>query len=406
MIIEQPQVILRGDGGPVDNPKGRFVPLDDPAAPARLQELIAGLGSADFRVREQASRNLEDDQGITLQMIEKAVRDSGTTLSLEARARLLGAARDRFWRTPRGALGIQFWNALSTRVVVEQTFREFEASQKIEDGDMIIEADGRPIDGPAAQQRLQAVIVSHDPGESIRLVVRRGEQKLNLEVRLGRREDLANAVLTDAIMTRAWQQRVSAVTGAGASGPITTGVRAADWSVNPVGLNRAGQTRRKGMDASSIGAVGGGMPRGAELSIDAISQRLSQGMVRNQRAAQQIIWQQNAWGGIGGIGWDPNAEPTAPTLTRKQELEMLLSSRAALVRDRERLDRFNPPVNPQVINRNVIGGNTPPTKTLEIIDKQVRALRAEMAEHGETLEDTDGAGAAGGETDKPQPETP
>lgn len=85
---------------------------------------------------------------------------------------------------------------------------------------------------------------------------------------------------------------------------------------------------------------------------------------------------------------------------------MLLSSRAALVRDRERLDRFNPPVNPQVINRNVIGGNTPPTKTLEIIDKQVRALRAEMAEHGETLEDTDGAGAAGGETDKPQPETP
>lgn len=385
VIVEpQPQVIFRGDGMPISLDKGRFVAEEDPAAPARLTELIAGLGSGDVRIREQAARNLEDDRGIPLAMIEKALRDGRGTMSLEARTRLIATARDRFWRTPRGAMGIQFWNGLSSRVVVEQTFKEFDASNKIEDGDMIVRADGREIDGPAAQQRLQAVIVSHDPGEKVSLVIRRGEKRLELEVTLGRREDLANAILTDAIMIRAWQQRLGAMIEPDRAPPITTALGAKDWPVNPVGLNRSQSLRRKGVDNAGIGAVGGGLPRGADLTIDAISQRMAQGQVRNPRAAQQIIWQQNVW--AGGMAWDPNAEPTMPGMTRRQELELMEASRLALVRDRERLDRINPggANQPVIINRNVPGSTASPSKTLEIIDKQVRALRAEMAEHGET----------------------
>lgn len=397
----QPVVIIRGDAVPMGLQPDRFAYTPDPQAAARLDEAIVSLSATDAQVREETSRRLEDDRGISLSMIDAAIRAGGDKLPLEARIRLVAAARDRFWRTPRAALGIQFWNNLRDRVVVEQTFKEFDSAAKLEDGDMIVEADGRKIEGYMARNRLQAVIVSHDPGETIKLVVRRAEQKLNIDVKLGRRDDLANSTLTDDIMARAWQVRSSAMmpdTGK----PISTGIKPGEWQVTPIGQNRISNMalRAKGVDSVGVGAVGGGMPRGADLSIDAISMRLSQGQIRNNRAAQQILWQQAGWNN-GMMGWDPNAESAIPPMTRRQELDEMLKAQVKISKELESWAPADPDLTP-TDRKLVQGGRDERVKMLSLMQKQIKALRAEMTENNEPLPD-DSTATTGADNDQPDP---
>jgi hypothetical protein len=403
IVVDRQPVVIRADPLPITVPPDRFVQADDPTAPARLQEKIAQLGSTDAQLREQTTQDLIRDNGISLAMIDRAIREGGDKLSLEARQRLVTVAQDRFWRTPRGALGIVFWNSVTgipinrrDRAVIGRTVDKFDSAGKLEMGDVIIEADGRKIE---ASRNLQSAIVSHDPGETIRLVVRRGDEKLNLDVRLGRRDDLPDAPLDDSLRMRAWNVRAASMMPETAH-PILIDVKPGDWQATPVGqdrMNRMG-LRQKGADLPGVGAVGGGMPRGADLSLGLISsQKWNPTAFRgnNRALQQQIIWQQQAmWG--GGLGWDANGDPLPATpVDRRQELQDLLLMQASLVRDVQRT-AMGPPVQaPMGRNPGQLGFTA--AENLEIVKRQISAVKAEMIENNEAMDDqkTETTGADG-----------
>lgn len=363
------------------------------SAAARLERLAAELGSSDFAARERASAALSIDYAITLSLIERVLLNGieGQPLNLEARSRLLAAARDRFFRTHRAAMGIEFWRGgLRDRVVINRTFPEFEAARKLEEGDMIVEADGHTLQGPLAQLRLQSIIVSHDPGEIIRVVVRRGDKKIPMEMRLGRREQLEQAGLSEDQLLRAWQVRSAAIEAklAAAAGdapaeePVRTELTGGQWLVAPVGnaglagqarLNRA-MMRQKGMDIGGPELVGGGMPRGASLTADQLNLKLMNGQIRNNRAVQAMLMPQ-AW------QWDLNADSGLPAMSRRQELEELARAKVKMTAELRHWDA-DQDLAPND-RRIVEAARQERAKMLRIVERQIDAIRAEMAELGE-----------------------
>lgn len=360
----------------------------DPTAPARLAELIAQLSSNDVSIRAAATTKLLQDESFTLRVIEAALKDGGGAegkLSLEARSRLLTAARDRFARTSRGAMGIQFWANLRDRVVVERTFENFDSSKKLQDGDMIVEADGRAISGPNARNRLQALIVSHEPGETIELVVRRGEKKEKFSVVLGKRENLRDSMMTDEIIQRAWSVRSAAYAPAPVA-PITPPIAAAQWPTQPIGqeqINRV-QLRRKGVSELGPNIAGGGVPRGASLNLDQINLRGfmqvagAGGMARRRDRAFNAMFAPGA-----GMSWDPSVEPAMPAMLPAEELEELARAK---VRFQFELDAYRPKPDTGVNEQAALMERIKAIEgAVRIIDKQSAAIAAELTEAGQPV---------------------
>jgi hypothetical protein len=399
--IAQPVQIIEQHNGKVFIRSDRTRP-GDPDAPARLNKLIDDLGSSDFKVRAQADRSLFDDTGITLPMLERAVKDRGPQLSIDTRLRLTSAARARFSDTPRAAMGIQFWQNgnLRDRVVIERTFPKFDASSKIEDGDMIVEADGVTLTGPSARLKFQSVIVSHDPEDVIPIVVRRGDKKVNLNVRLGRRDDLDNNNFVDpGMLERAWRVRSASYVTPEVD-PIKPPVKATEWNVNPLGgmmrLDRV-TARQKGVMGLGPSLAGGGMPRGAGADNDTFGQRLTAGNIRRNG---QII--------INGMVWmnpqfDPMQEPNLPAISPQQELDELMRARAqsASSVDRIRGGKRAAPDGQLVVIQEFVA------KDVALIEKQIAAIRAEMTEAGLPIkEPTAETVTQDGSEAKPPPGTP
>lgn len=391
-LIEQaqPSVFVR-----TDRSKG-----DDPAAPARLAKIIEDLGSPDFKTRCRADRELSEDGFITLPMIERELKQRRDQLSLDTRERLCSAARTRFNQTPRAAMGIQFWQNvnLRDRVVIERTFPKFDASNKIEDGDMIIEADGVKISGPAARSKFQSVIVSHDPGDVIPLVIRRGDRRINTEVRLGRRDELeSNPGVTSEILERAWRVRAVSILGP-AEKAIAPPIAPENWTERP--MNFRGDrlsARRKSVSIGGPTLVGGGMPRGAErLNAQADGGQYAQVFRRN---GQLVI---NGMVLVAGAGaMDPFAESAYPPMSPQEELAELTRARDqyALVQGKAggaRVGRVVPD-GPVIMTAEV------PAKELAIIEKQISAVRAELVESGLSLPDSAAAATPEGPGDKLAP---
>lgn len=361
----------------------------DPEAPARLARLIDQLNTGDFKARTQADRDLFDDQAITLPMLEQALKDRGAQSTIDTRLRLTSAARVRFMQSPRAAMGIQFWQNrnLPGRVVIERTFPEFKISKVLEPGDMIVEADGVSLKGPLAQRRLQALIVSHDPGDVVPLTVRRGAHRLDLKAELGERETLPNASFVDpTVMERAWQVRSESYVAPG-SDPIVPPVGAKEWNVNPLPSTRIDRAtaRAKGVAGLGPSVVGGGMARGADEINDPLGQQLVLGNLR--RNGQIVI--------NNGLVWiapqaDPMIEPDLPVQTPQQELADLQRARAqatgAIAQNRN--PRKPVPDGQLDILQDFVA------RDVAMIDKQIAAIKAEMTEAGIAVPESPGGTAA------------
>lgn len=340
---------------------------DDPEAPARLEGFIRDLQSSEFAARSRAESAIAADPGITLAMIEKALRERGPGLSPDARQRLSTIGRQRFLETPRAAMGIQFWQerSLRDRVVIERTIPNFpDAAAKLEPGDMLIEADGVSLVGPGSRDRLQAIIISHDPGEELPLVVRRGDRKLTFAVRLGRRDTLGQSLPpAPQVLERAWKHRIGNLVET-AGEPIRPPVDAQAWTSVPAAFMDRRQDRvllrHKGLDIGPA-VAGGGMARGATQDFDLIArqQLAAFGGRRNAQWLNNQIWINQ---------WEAMQEPAAPAMRPQEELDAMLEARAAAaggrvgVRPQDGMD---------------FGG-----QMLRLIDKQIAALRAEMTEQG------------------------
>lgn len=361
---------------------------EDPEAPARLSRIIDDLNSTDFRTRCNADRALSEDTGITLRMIERELKSRGDALTLDTRERLCSAARARFNVSPRAAMGIQFWQNvnLRDRVVIEKTFPKFDAHGKIEEGDMVVEADGVKTVGPAARSRFQAVIVSHDPGDVIGLVIRRGDRRMNVDVRLGRRDELeSNPGVTPDILERAWRVRAESILGP-ADRPIAPPTVPDNWAERaPSFRNDRMSMRRKSMAMGGPTLVGGGMPRGAEqINAGQDSRQYAQVFRRNG----QVIINNGVIFLPGFAGVDPFGDSPYPAMKPQEELAELQRAR-----DQYALLAGKAPPGRRVLpDGPVVMAPESPTRELSIIDKQIAAVRAEMIEAGLPLPETAAAG--------------
>ena len=150
----------------------------------RLNALIDRLDDPAWLTRQEAMRMLGDpNEGYELGMLAETLeRDD---LSPETRGRLWSAARSLFEQSPKAGLGVGFGavrdGGIEIRTVVEDV-GSFPAAAMLMPGDLIIGADG---DGVTGTEELRAVILSHEPGDLLNLLVERNGDVLDLDLPLG-----------------------------------------------------------------------------------------------------------------------------------------------------------------------------------------------------------------------------
>jgi len=232
------------------DPAGPGVVTNAPEASAPFESLLAEFQAPELARRERASRSLDAlleamrlggpralDLAAQSSILAEAQRSD---LPIEARLRLVGALRQRFFSSPRAAMGIQFnERALPTGVQILQTFDGFPARELklLLPDDIIMAIDGvrvsTDIADPTSMIRMrstvQSIIISHDPGDRVAILVLRpglapningqvkGEgvlaaegQKLELLVPLGTITSLpGNGEQFSPILESAWRVRLA-----------------------------------------------------------------------------------------------------------------------------------------------------------------------------------------------------
>ncbi|HMN42507.1 MAG TPA: hypothetical protein PKE29_16825 [Phycisphaerales bacterium] len=354
--------------------------LDADQVRPTFDRLVADLASANFAARQAASTTLATNEQFTLEMLESALKSPD--LTLEARYRLFGIARQRFFRSPRAALGFKFGGQLRDRVVVGETFPNFASFKVLQIGDMIVGADGMKIEGPGGQAMLQSIIISHDPGEIIHLTIRRGPQKLDLDIPLGKFADLDNAGagLFEDRLARAWRIRSQSRMGANVEpvrvdGPTPPWMPAADDA-----QRKLDAAMRREANVVPLQIVGGGMPRAAQATDDArfAEQGFRPQVVVMPNGQARIINMpvfRNAFGGIGGGFGDFDPDNGRQAMKPEEELAQLLQAKMELTKRLGGLDLHTlPPTDPR---RPAL---LETQKQLDLIKKQFDAIDAEHKE--------------------------
>lgn len=364
-------------------PKGNIVEVVEPVEriedPAKLKQefdrLITDLAGNDFAARQHASEKLYANDQFDLPMLESALKRDGITL--EARSRVLAIARQRFYRTPRAALGFQFgMGPLRDRIVVGQTFPKFDSATKLEEGDMFVSADGFKLDGPGAKVLLQSIIISHEPGEVLKLTIRRGPRKVDLEIKLGKFADLdqGGGALMEDRLARAWRIRSQAKHGAAAEPIRISGVRPAPWGGSEDAAQRkAERIMQRESNEASPKLAGGGMPR---LLTNPEEARFFEPAVRQQF---MVINGQPRMANVpfirGGFFGDIDPDMGLLPMDPKVERSLLLEARMSYDR---RMNGVDPAaLKPDDSRRPDL---LEVKKTRDLLNKQLEALDAEADE--------------------------
>lgn len=338
-------------------------------------DLVTDLGSDDIAEREDAMRILSEDQTLTLSQLEGLLKR--TDLSAEQRCRINQAAKQRFMTSPRPALGVQFDNRLPDRVVIERIYDKFPALGLLEPGDMIVSCNGERLRSRSAWLRLGAHIFSREPGETISVVVRRGAEKLEMEIPLGKFSDLepirpgAGRAPSDDRLERAWEMRCGRLTEEKTE-VIEAAVPASAWDIDydpDVQAMNQKSMRYNGVYRPRL--VAGGEARGGEPSIEEIIQ-LSQrnpGALNNRNIARQLAQQGVVIGWVGGDGL---------MLTAQQELSILEEERAMLQRQAAALKAPQELKPGQLTEVAVYRAQN--EKMLTRVNRQIEAIKADTVE--------------------------
>jgi hypothetical protein len=363
-----------------------------------FERLVAELGSPNFAIRQQASERIGANEQFTLEMMEGVL--ARKDLSLEARYRLSSIARQRFYRTPRAALGFRFGEQLRDPAVVGETFPPFPAARLLEPGDLIVRADGIRLDGPAAKPLLQAIIISHDPGETLHLVIRRGAKKMEIDAPLGKFVDLGQGggMLPEDRLARAWRFRLQNRMG-GVAEPVRVEGTAADWaSAMDDAQRKAEAAMRRDVNESSVKFVGGGMPRAAQGGDDS---RLFDPIGRQQFAVingQVRMMNMPAFRNAGIFGLEADPDAGLPPVRAEEQLAKLLEMKQAY---QHVLGNVDPDTLPASDTRRAELLDL--KKKIAVISKQYDAIQAE---HDEAREAAGKLKPAGGTMDATVPPAP
>lgn len=400
----------------VDDHAATDAATDPTFAATSLSDLVAKLDSDDILERDRITQRLIASKAHTFAQIEEQLRSPD--LSAEQRLRLMRVAKEKFAGTPRAAMGVQFDNfLLPTRVVIGKTFEPFASSTMLEEGDMIVEAAGLPTVGLGARNMLRSVILAHEPGDKLPITVRRGSEKVKLELPLGNFGDLQNGRMDPGDVERAWRIHAMLLnrsirekaaagstieTGMKPIRPLTEGEyrqqqqRLADERTKRMQENPEQAERdQEGVKPIQAGGAGGrkeiaggenvGMGDGnVWVAIDQKGQLVNLAQPGNgARQAVQIRWIVGGpagMGGMGGGGWgddpfDPQTSRPEPSPT--EELASLMASFEAQQKSLEGLD-------PALIERGdpqmIRDQRGQIIKQMRMLERQIKAIQAEINE--------------------------
>lgn len=375
-------LLLGARGAPAQNRPQPLLPapsrtIIQPRAPREVPAgLLADLGSADIKGRESATLRLVAGEDFILADIEQALRTR--TLSIEQRFRLLQAARDKFMTSQHAAMGVQFSTSLPDRVVVRLTFPQFPSSKLLEAGDIIIAAAGEPLRGRDSQSQLGAQIIARDPGQVLPIVIRRGEEKIKLDIPLGRFSDLPQGNVDPYRLARAWMVRSAGYLVSVVPQPIDCGVPADKWEA---GAGSAQQIRKARaqmqLPVYRSRIVAGGQPRGGALNndeINAIYNMRGKGALMDVRIVQPPA----------NIFIDPFGDTgNVRVKTIKQEIadleKELEKAKLEEAQQPKKSGQPNPAADPNAFMSNQ-------RDSVKVLEKELTAIKAEAAEMGDAEE--------------------
>lgn len=158
------------------------------ALSAEHRELIERLGSPELRVREEATAKFRASGTVTLALLERVL--SSEVLTAEQFTRVSRIAKERFERTPRAALGVQFDDAgsrSSDGVPIARTIEGFDSCRVLKAGDVMYAMSGVRV---TSLDDARKIITSHDPGERMTIHLFRHGEALIVRAGLGDFEDL------------------------------------------------------------------------------------------------------------------------------------------------------------------------------------------------------------------------
>ncbi|MCK6476295.1 MAG: PDZ domain-containing protein [Phycisphaerales bacterium] len=270
-------------------------PTTTPAARAELDQLLAELGSADFKTRTQAQARLRAHPDAVLARIEDMLHNRG--LDAEQRTRLAALARERFGLEPRAALGINFSinpvNRNAAPAVIAGTLEGFDSARVLMANDAILAFDGSAVTNRAT---FRSHIISYDPGDIVRLSVDRNGELIEVHVQMGGQRDLPNdgAVqeITPSILDDAWEVRARRKNLA-----LATDQTVLDSQLSPAAWRATWTSADGALDprepTERFSIAAGGVPRGgtSDAMRDFVGGELrsirgGRGMARNPQAEQ------------------------------------------------------------------------------------------------------------------------
>jgi hypothetical protein len=357
-----------------------------------LAELLPLLNATEFQAREAATLKLIDNRQITLAMLEDALLDS--SLTLEQRQRVGRAAKDRFDRSPRAAMGVEFGSNLVQRIGIQRAIENFASARLLEEGDLIVEAGGVELKGPGVRGQIRAQILSRNPGDTLKIVVRRGDETLNIDMPLGSFNDLRSSAYSPSDLSRAWTARQSARAsqrGVSPQAPIETGhsVQEIDMAAERTRIDREMQRLKSG--GTPLATVrGGGQPTTTAVALTTDWQNAGAlWPVQNRRLLErQAMINAGMWN-----QWDWELESVDATKTLDDERRDLDDAFAKLWAEHQQLSS-------RTIEQDL--ADTAKRRKREItwqirmIAKQMAALKAEETEQKQRaqLRAADGTAAA------------
>lgn len=178
------------------------------AGASELAPLIKDLDAPDLETRNAAMHRLIELE-TPLDKLSEELRSF--ELTAEQRTRIDRAMFERFQRTPRAGMGVAFDGQFVQGVRLASVEPNFPAAKLLQPLDVITSVEGTSFNSQHTQmawQSLRQRILSFDPGQKIPMEIRRGEQRLSVEVPLGSYEDLERAsIITDDDYASAWAYR-------------------------------------------------------------------------------------------------------------------------------------------------------------------------------------------------------